>query len=204
MPLASAYVVAQLITVVSSIALEQDPAEPAYLWLQILLLIALLNELRSKIDRVVSNILGQRVFLATNELLFKKIYQLSQEQFDNHAFNTRLERSQYAITRIRNIIDVLSRSLSYLVGFLGSIIAISIIAPWVGLVIAFTLIPALFFHIWQNKIHDALHKQIEPEKRIATRSALDAGAPFINARDSARQCLQATSYKLAQASTKSG
>ena len=177
MPLASAYAVAQLITVVSSIALEQGPAEPAYLWLEILLLIALVNELRSNIDRVVSSILGQRVFLVTNELLFKKIYQLSQEQFDSQAFNTKLERSQHAITRIRNIIEVLSRSFSYSVGFLGSIIAISIIAPWVGLVILLTLIPTLFFHIWQNKIHDDLHKQIEPEKRIATRSALMLAHP---------------------------
>ena len=175
--MASAYAVAQLITVVSSIALEQGPAEPAYLWLAVLLVITLVNELRSKIDRVVSNILGQRVFLATNELLFQKMYQLSQEQFDNQAFNTKLERSQFAITRIRHIIDVLSRSLSYAIGFLGSIIAISIIAPWVGLVIVFTLVPTLFFHLWQNKVHDALHKQIEPEKRIATRSALMLAHP---------------------------
>ena len=171
-PLASAYAVAQLIASASLIIQNQASVELAYAWLMISLIIALINELRRQIDRVVSNMSGLRVYIMANELLFNKVYELSQEQFDNQAFNTKLERSQHAITKIRGVIDVISQGLPSLIGFLGSIIAISIISPLVGAIIVLTLIPTLFFNIWQNNLHDAVHKKIEPEKRIAARSSL--------------------------------
>ncbi len=169
-PIAQAYALAKLLASVSAAALQQSEARQVYLWLVVLLAIELLNQIVKNIDRLARNRFQQKMDLVTNEQFFIKMYELSQEQFDDEEFNTKLDRARDSLHQIWRVLDEISWVASSFIGFIGSITAILVVAPLVGVIIIIITIPIALLQVKQNKLREAVYKKIEPFDRVAYRS----------------------------------
>lgn len=155
---------------VSSVALDGGNPNSVYFWLVSLLIIEIFVKTFAAINRVASSRFHQKIELVSNELFFKKTYELSQEQFDNQEFNTKLERARDGLYRIWRTTDELYWAASSLIGFLGSITTIVFVSPLVGLGVVLSIIPSVIVQIKQNKIREDMYKNIEPTERVAYHS----------------------------------
>jgi ATP-binding cassette, subfamily B, bacterial len=169
-PLFSAYVLAKLIATVSAAALQQADSGSVYMWLIILLIIELIDLIMSNIDRVAKTRFQHKMDLATNEQFFLKMYELSQEQFDDEKFNTKLDRARDSLYQLFRALDEISWAASSFISFIGSIAAIIVVAPIIGGIIILTVIPVAFLQVRQNKLREEVYKKIEPYERVAYRS----------------------------------
>ena len=164
------YVSAQLITSVTQVALQDAETRPVYMWLIILLFLQLLTNLFTALNRLVETRIEQKLHLSTNELYFRKMYSLSQEQFDDEAFNVKLSRGREGLHELTRVTRELNFTMSSLVRFVGAIGAIVFVAPWLGLTIMILVILMSFVGIKQNKIREKMYKDTDSDERIAYRS----------------------------------
>lgn len=169
-PIIQTYALAQVISNVSKSAIQKADPEPVYFWLTILLIVELLNLIFNTIDRIVKDRFQQKIELVLNEHFFKKMYELSQEQFDDEVFNTKLERARDSLFQIWRIVNEISFVVSSFISFIGSLIAIVLSAPIIGLVIALSVVPAALLNMKQNNLREAIYKRIEPIDRVAYRT----------------------------------
>lgn len=169
-PILQTYALAKLITSVSNAALKNDDPKSVYFWLIFLVIFEILNRVISSIDKVALSRFQQKIELTSNEQFFKKMYELSQEQFDNQEFNTKLDRAKDGLRQIWRITDEIYWVGSSLISFFGSITALVVVAPVVGLVIIISIVPAAIVQIKQNKIREEMYKEIEPTERVYYRS----------------------------------
>ena len=169
-PIAQAYALAKLLASVSSAALQHGNSHQVYLWLIALLAIELASQLIANIDRVARSRFQQKMDLVTNEQFFIKMYELSQEQFDDEEFNTKLDRARDSLHQIWQVLDEISWVASSLISFIGSIAAILVVAPLIGGIIILTVVPIALLQVKQNKLREAVYKKIEPFERVAYRS----------------------------------
>ncbi len=169
-PIAQAYALAKLLASVSSAALQNGDSRTVYLWLVALLTIELVNQLITNIDRVARSRFQQKMDLVTNEQFFIKMYELSQEQFDDEEFNTKLDRARDSLHQIWRVLDEISWVASSFISFIGSIAAILVVAPLIGAIIILTVVPIALLQVKQNKLREAVYKKIEPYDRVAYRS----------------------------------
>lgn len=169
-PIVQTYALAKLISSVSSTALSNVSTAKVYYWLAFLLIFEIVTRIISIIDRVAVGRFQQKIELTSNEQFFNKMYELSQEQFDNQDFNTKLDRAREGLRQIWRITDEIYWVASALIGFFGSITALVVVAPFVGLVIIASIIPAAIVQVKQNKIREEMYKKIEPIERVSYRS----------------------------------
>lgn len=169
-PIAQAYALAKLLASVSSAALQHGNSNQVYLWLIVLLAIELINQLITNVDRVTRNRFQQKMDLVINELFFNKMYELSQEQFDNEEFNTKLDRARGSLQQMWRVLDEVSWAVSSSIGFIGSIAAILVVAPVVGGLIILAVVPTALLQVKQNKLREVVFKKTEPFDRVAFRS----------------------------------
>lgn len=169
-PIAQAYALANLLASVSAAALQQANPRPVYMWLAALLAIELIGQIVTNIDRVARGRFQQKMDLVTNEQFFIKMYELSQEQFDDEEFNTKLDRARDSLHQIWRVLDEISWTASSFITFIGSIAAIIVVAPLVGGIIILTVIPTALLQIKQNKLREKVYKEIEPYERVAYRT----------------------------------
>lgn len=164
------YFAAQLITSVTKVALQDAEPRPVYLWLIALFALQVISNILKSLNRLVETRIEQRLEIMTNELYFKKMYSLSQEQFDDEAFNVALSRGREGLMDLTRVTRELNWGMSSLVRFIGSIVAIAIVSPWLGVVIAVVVIPVSIVGIKQNKIREKLYKDTDSVERIGFRS----------------------------------
>lgn len=169
-PIIQAYALAKLIASVSAAALQQAEPRPVYVWLAALLAIEAIGQAITHVDRVARNRIQQKMDLVTNEQFFLKMYELSQEQFDDETFNTKLDRARDSLYQIWRVLDEVSWAASSLITFVGSIAAIVFVAPVVGLLIIITVIPTALIQVRENKLRETVYKKIEPYERVAYRT----------------------------------
>lgn len=169
-PILQTFALAKLIAAVSNVALKNEDPNGVYFWLGFLLLFEVLSRLITTIDRVAVSRFQQKIELASNEQFFKKMYELSQEQFDNQEFNTKLDRAKDGLRQIWRVSDEIQWVASALIGFFGSITTLIVVEPIIGLVIIASIIPAAIVQVKQNKIREEMYKEIEPIERVSYRS----------------------------------
>ncbi|HTE21442.1 MAG TPA: ABC transporter ATP-binding protein [Candidatus Limnocylindria bacterium] len=168
--IAVTYVVAKLISSVTAVSFAQGATRDVYEWLGLLLALELVGVVLRNANRMSEIRFQQQMELATNERFMTKVYDLSQEQFDDEAFNTKLGRARDSLGQVDRLLDELSWSLSSAVRFVGAISAIAVVAPVVGFIIAATVIPIAFLRARQNKTYEAMYKKVEPYERVAFRT----------------------------------
>lgn len=170
MPIAQAYILAKLIASVSEVALQQANPEPVYLWLVALLAVETIAQLIKNLDELVSHRLRHKMELAINEQFFRKMYELSQEQFDNEEFNTKLERARGSLIQISWVFQEVFDTISMFIRVAGSIAAIVIISPIIGGLIILSVVPVSLLLFKKNTLQEAVYKKSEPFDRVAHRS----------------------------------
>ncbi|MCA9348776.1 ABC transporter ATP-binding protein [Candidatus Saccharibacteria bacterium] len=169
-PLFTAYVLAKLLAGVSQAALQGASPNQVYFWLAITLADELVFMTIANLNRLASTRYEQKIDLVLNEQFFLKMYELSQEQFDNQEFNTKLDRARDSLNQVWRILNEVSWTTSAMIGFVGSMLAILLVSPVVGVIILLTVIPIAILQIRQNKQREEVYKKIEPIDRVAFRS----------------------------------
>ncbi len=169
-PIVQAYALAKLISAVSLAALRGSSSHEVYLWLATLLAMELLGQLVTNLNSLVRTRSQQLMDLVSTDYFVQKMYELSQEQFDNEAFNTKLDRARDALSQMWRVVDELSWAASSIIGFIGAITAILVVAPVLGVIILISIIPLASLQIWQNNRRERIYKKNEPQDRIAFRT----------------------------------
>lgn len=169
-PIASAYILARLLATVSEAALRGGDGKDAYTWLALLMIIEVLYSLNTHLSRIFRVRFEQQISKNMHERMFLKLYQLSQEQFDDEEFNTLTNRAFESVVQVWRIVNEISWALSAAIGFLGSMIAIVAVSPWIGLAIIISSVPITLMQLHQNKLREDTYKKIEPTERMMYRS----------------------------------
>lgn len=170
-PVLGAYIVAQMLAEVASIA-TGDSGNPTYVYvlLAMLALIAIVSELLAELDRLIARRHELYIDLQSNKVYYEKLYELSQEQFEDEAFNTKLSRGQEGLHSLSSVSRDLEDALTSLVGLLSSATAIIVISPLIGGMIVISIIPAAIIGMKQNKFMEKAYRDSDPYARIAYRS----------------------------------
>lgn len=169
-PVAETFAYAKLIANVSAVALKHGDARAVYLWLSVILAIELINQVVVNVDRLARDRVQQKMNIAVNELLFAKMYELSQQQFDDQEFNTKVDRARDSLDRIWRSLDEIYWAVSACIGFASSIAVLLTASPIIaGMTIAAT-IPTALLHIRENKQREAIYRKIEPLDRVSYRT----------------------------------
>ena len=100
-----------------------------------------------------------------------KLYVLSQEQFDDQAFNTKLERAQRGSNSLWEAFGEISKGFSAFIAFSASLFAVLIASPLIGLIMILSVVPTVFLVVKINHTWEAVQRNTEPDRRIASRSS---------------------------------
>ena len=168
-PIAKTFVLASLFASVSETALKQADPDPVYVWFVLLLLIELLSIVVFNIDRLAKKRFRQLMNIVTSEHFLEKIYNLSQEQFDDEAFNTKLDRAREGLYQLWGFLDEIYGFISSLISFVGSITVVLITSPVVGLLIFISIIPVVWLQMKENTIRERTARQVGPLERTGYR-----------------------------------
>ena len=171
-PIAAAFILSELLGLVGRIAFGEAKGEytAVYLWLAALLLLAVIYETLGSIDWYFKNKLQIRMRVVFQELLIFKMYELSQEQFDDQAFNTKIGRAQESPNSLWRIVNDLTMGMSAAITLVSALIAIAFTSYWVALVVVVSLVPNILARIKVNTEEEKAQKQREPDRRLAVRS----------------------------------
>jgi ATP-binding cassette subfamily B protein len=165
-----AYISAQLITSVTEVALQGADSSSVYYWFFALFGLSLLTNLFNSINRVVERRIEQKLEITSNEVYFRKMYSLSQEQFDDESFNVKLARGREGLMDLNRITRELNWTISSLIRFVTAITAIIIVSPIMGLIVVVAAVPVAFVGVKQNKIREQMYKDTESIDRVGYRS----------------------------------
>ncbi len=169
-PIVITFVSAKLIASVTDATFGVGTSGSVYRWLIIMLVLEAVSVTMTHVGYIVSMRFRQRMDIAASELYTTKLYQLNQEQLDDEDFQTMIERAQDSLYRLTQVTNSISEILTSTISFLTAIIAILIAAPFIGVIIILTVLPAAYMRVRQNKQIEETYKKMEPIERIAYRS----------------------------------
>ena len=171
-PLLTSYAVAQLIYAVSQIALQQsENLEPVYIWLTVLLAVETVNNTIYTPDYVFRLKYISKMQMLINEMLITKVYSLNQEQFEDQAFTSKLDKSRESIHFLKASVEKIMAGLAALMGLIVALIAIMVVTPWVGLLICLSVVPIAFANARSLLAYDVAATKAMPDARLADRSS---------------------------------
>lgn len=163
------YLSAQLIASVSAVAFQKASPNSVYFWLFALLAAEIIRSFLGIINGLVTERLNQMVEISGSEHFIRKVYELSQEQFDNQEFNTKFDRARDGFYRLTGSINTLTGTLSSVIGLVGSIGAVFAVSPILSLIIIATLIPTTIIERMISNRYDKLNRETEPYERTSGR-----------------------------------
>lgn len=169
-PIIMTYAVAQLISEVSKVALQQGSTSTVYFWLVVILTIEIFSLAFSNLEYFIRVKFQNNMELYMFTTYANKMYQLSQEQYDDQAFNTKMERGRDALSQMWGVFNESTNALSSFIGFVASLVAIVIIAPFVGILITIAVVPSVIIQIRNNRNRELAYKEVEPLDRVSHRS----------------------------------
>jgi ABC-type multidrug transport system fused ATPase/permease subunit len=165
-----AYISAQLITSVTEVALQGADPNSVYFWFFALFGLSIFTNVLNSINRVVEQRIEQKLEITTNELFFRKMYSLSQEQYDNESFNVKLARGREGLRDLNRATRELNWTVSSFIRFISAITAITFVSPVMGLIVVAAAIPVALVGVKQNKVREQMYKDTESIDRVGFRS----------------------------------
>ena len=168
--IATVYIGAKFLSSVTAIAFQKAEASDAYRWIIILLVLEIFDVVINRINMIAERRAQQIMDLRLNSMLMSKMYELSQEQFDNEEFNTKLARARDSLGSMWRLTTELSWLVSSIVRFVSAIVTITIVAPILGVIITVMVVPITLIKAKQNKVNEDINKKVEPIDRIAFRT----------------------------------
>ena len=171
-PLVVTYAGAQFLATLGAIALNPGSVETSlvYWWLGVTMGLELLRQIQSQVGRLIEVKFEDKMEIATSEAFANKLYELSQEQFDDPVFNTKVGRAQGALSMISQLAWRVPQNISQLVRFVGSFAAIFWIEPVLAIVFVLAVIPEVWVNTVTNRWRESARRESEHDRRIAHRS----------------------------------
>lgn len=160
---------AKLIASIGLVAIQKTSQEEAVFWLLAVLVSTVLMQCLNEIGSVITEKFYEQIGVTGNEQFYKKLHSLNQEQFDNQEFNTKVERARTGFFRLTRSVNTISTIVSSLIGVVGSIDAIIIVSPVLGLIILVTIIPFSLIEKKTSSRYEKLYREIEPYNRTGSR-----------------------------------
>ena len=174
-PILAVYALARLIDLVSRIVLDPKADisnTQVYVWLVVLAALAIASTSLHFADYVIRRRMQRRLWIVVQELLIFKIYELSQEQFDNEAFNTKIGRARRSLRDIWRLVQDLDMGVSASITLVAALAIIIKTAPWwVAPIIILSLIPGILMRRRLNVLEEETEIKTEPDRRLAERSS---------------------------------
>ncbi|MEO8863359.1 MAG: ABC transporter ATP-binding protein, partial [Candidatus Saccharimonadales bacterium] len=164
------YLGAKFLASVTAIVFTARVESQVYVWLALILVLETTTAVVSTINSIIERRMQQKMDITLNTILVNKMYELSQEQFDDEQFNTKFSRASDSLSSMWRLTTETSWLMSSLVTFTSSIVAIIFVSPMVGIAISILVIPATLLRIKQNNENERISKLVEPAERIARRS----------------------------------
>lgn len=164
------YISAKFTVAVVNVITNDKPIRSAVLWLVLLGLDGLIGSLYYKLDRLFSNRFRQKMEFSLNKVIFEKMYSLSQAQFDNEEFNTKLSRATDSLFSIQTMFYDFFGVISTAVRFVSSFVAVLIVSPVLALVTTVASIPAVFIGMKSNKLEEKMYREDNTDQRLASRT----------------------------------
>ena len=173
-PIVNAFALSRLIALIGLVVVAgaEIDRNKAILWLSVLLVVEILVGATGMVDHYIRERLRRQLRLTILERLILKTYELNQEQFDNQAFNTKLERARQSAEELWNVVRDMSIGFSALITLVSALIVIFFNAPWwIGIIIIASLVPIIITRRRINIKEEEVRRQTAPDRRIADRSA---------------------------------
>lgn len=166
----SVYVVAQIISAVTKVALTDGPTSEVYRWVIIGLLLEVVIKVIDMFNSLFDSRLNDKIEIVFNKKIMTKMYDLALEQFEDEQFNTQLERSYDGLMAVNNTLREMSWLVSSFVRFLGSFFAIVTVSPLVGGLVILASIPGVIVSLKQNKYREQVYRDTESTERVVYRT----------------------------------
>ncbi len=176
-PIATAYTSAKTFAALAAVALQRTNPNSLYFWLVLLVLLELIQIIINNLNYIITERFEQSLGLTLYDKFYKKLYQLSQQQFDDEAFNTKVNRANESFGVSRYIFRELSGFASSIVQFVASLSAIAFVAPVVGLISVVVAIPITIFNVRNNNRREKMYKTTDPTNRLVYRTRWLLGDP---------------------------
>jgi len=167
--IATAYAAAQGLASVSAVAFQKGDAGTVYFWIFMVLLIAVIDFFVREIDSIVRMRSSDKVSVAINEHFFNKMYSLSQEQFEDQEFNTKLDRAKNGLYRLSGALNTVSHFLSSVIGLVGAMSVVILTAPLMGIIIFAATIPVIIVNKKISENMNEVYKKTEPYDRAGSK-----------------------------------
>jgi len=167
--IAIAYGMAQFIAGVSAVAFQKGTADTVYFWIFTLLIMAVSQHIINEINSLIKRHLDAKIEITSGEHFINKMYELSQEQFEDQEFNTKLDRARVGFYRLSGIIDTISNLVSSVIGFIGAMGVVLSVAPVMGLIIIISTIPVILINKKVSERIENMYKKTEPYDRTGSR-----------------------------------
>ena len=168
-PIINAYALGRLIAVLAQGSIDR---EEAIFWLSLILSVEIIVAVFSMVDHYITDRLRRRLRPVILEKLILKTYELSQEQFDNQAFNTKLDRAREGAENLWNLTRDMGMGFSALITLAAALIVVFTQAPWwIGGVVIISLVPVVVTRMRINVLEEQVRRETAPDRRIADRSS---------------------------------
>ncbi len=169
-PLLTAFLGARLLVQVTQVASGNLQVSAVVITAVYILGLTVTEKIIFEIGSLIDQKLRNKSLIMVNEIMFQKIYELSQVQFEEESFNTKLARSRDTLYSIQRYTTDLTYAFSDIMRLTGALIALTAVSPLVALVIIIAILPITLVNIRQNKRFEKVYDKAERYDRIAFRT----------------------------------
>lgn len=165
-----AYIGAQVLANVTAVALQGASVVDVYWWLAAAFALEIVRIAFQTINSTFGYWFTEKVEVVADRDFMLKIYTLSQEQFDDEVFSSKLSRAHSRLWALQGALNEITRSFSSFIEFGSALIAIVVVSPIAGLMIAIIAVPVAFIQMRSNASMEKTYDQVENDTRIAYRT----------------------------------
>lgn len=176
-PIAVAYATAKTFSEIAKVAIQKADPKGIYFWLIFLTLLFIVQIIVNSVGYLINRRFEQKINLTLHDSFYNKLYQLSQQQFDDEKFITKINRANSSFGVSRYIFNELSIFASSVIQFIASLSTIALVAPVIGFISIAVAIPITFFNIKNNNRREEMYKKTDTIDRSIYRTRWLLGDP---------------------------
>jgi ATP-binding cassette subfamily B protein len=166
----SVYISAKSIATLSALIFSGGAYRSVIWWFVAAAVYQVVSLFYNRVDRLFSNRFRQQIDRKLSESMFLRLYTLSQVQFDDEQFASKLGRATDALYSVQYMFYDLFGVVSVVVRFVASMIAIVAVSPLLGLIAVVAGVPSVFLGFRQNKLENEVEKIDAQTRRVYSRT----------------------------------
>ena len=166
------YAVSKLIGSVADIVSGAPASESDfYLWLIVLALGQAVQSVYYGLYWRINHVFQDKVGIVVYQDLFSKMYELSQEQFDDQDFNIKSDRARSALSGLVRSSFSITTVVSAIIQLVFALLAIAFVAHWIVLLVVLPLVLSTLIEINLNIKQDKLINSLSTKSRLTSYSS---------------------------------